>query len=126
MASIQQSLNQTLASTQFAAGLYAHTPMGKKAATLQELKREEKDINKRVEIEGKLLDEHGPESKETQRIFKDYTRHLKGLARIGQERYKIDPSEAAYESMVKRQEDLAEWKTTLKELKDLGGNKDGK
>lgn len=120
MASIQQSVNQALTSAQIGAGLYAHTPMGRKMAALQELKREEKDINKRIEIEGKTLEYADAK---TDRVFDDYTRHLEGLAKIGKKRYKLDPSEAAYESMTKREEEVAEWKETLKELRD-GGDSD--
>lgn len=56
MASIQQSLNQTLASTQFAAGLYAHTPAGQKAAKVQEASIAQKTYTKKalIEHEGEL------------------------------------------------------------------------
>lgn len=52
MASIQQSINQALYSTQIGAGLYAHSPEGQKQAKIRALSDRIKSIEKKALIEG--------------------------------------------------------------------------
>ena len=52
MASIQQSFNQMLMSAQFGAGLYAHSPAGKRMAEVRDIGTEQKVLTKRALIEG--------------------------------------------------------------------------
>lgn len=98
--SIQQSFNQMLYSGTVAAGLYAHSPQGQKAAKIRGLKQEEAALKKKADIE---MEEAAyiPDPKQsgdaTDRIYRKYT---KDVANLKAKRYKLDPTEKAYQSYV--------------------------
>lgn len=52
MANIQQSLNQMLYTGTIAAGLYSHSPMGKKMAQVRDIGTEQKVLTKKALTEG--------------------------------------------------------------------------
>lgn len=126
MASIQQSFNQMLGSAQFAAGLYAHTPAGKRASKVQEISIAQQVHKKKalVEHEGDLT-------------AADY-KHLGELEEekfnlTGQEHY-FNNAVAYYEEEVKAAESLKKRALEkinqdkgLKERLNMleGGRKDG-
>lgn len=116
MASIQQSLNQALYTGTIAAGLYAHSPMGKRMSQLKDLSKREKIINKQIEVEGKeeFIGSEWPT------IAKNYGRQLEELTNIAEQRYKLDPTEKAFKSLLARQKELGEWDEIIKQ----GGGED--
>lgn len=108
MASIQQSLNQTLASTQFAAGLYAHTPAAKSKAEWKNLEKQDLAVQKQLDIvESKV----GTESSEADPM---YTKALKEQTDIARQKYELKPTEQHYKEYAELKEAGEEWEKALK------------
>lgn len=116
MANIQQSLNQMLMSAQVGAGFYAHTPMGQRMGQLKELSRKEEKINKQIKVEGQeeFIGSEWPT------VAKNYGRQLGELTDIAKQRYELDPTEKAFQSLLSRQKELGEWEEIIKQ----GGGED--
>lgn len=107
MASIQQSLNQTLASTQFAAGLYAHTPAAKSKEEWKNLEKRDVAVQKQLDIvEPKV----GAEPSEADPI---YTKAFKEQTDIARRKYELKPTEESYKEYTELKEASEEWEKAL-------------
>ena len=118
MANLQQSLNNATSAAVGAAYVYAKTPMGKRMAALQSIKQEEANINKQIEIEGRRLSTADDETEK--QIQQNYTEQLSQLVSLGERRYKMNPTQASFESLLRRQGELEEQKVFMKDI--YGGN----
>lgn len=107
---IQQAFNQILTAGTIAAGVYTHSPAGRTAAQKRALGREEKAIEKQYEIES---EEAKYASSETQaKVNKKFANRM---ANLKAEQYKVDPSEAAYESYLSAVDVARQYKSSFKD-----------
>ena len=130
MASIQQSINQMLSSSQLAAGLYAHTPMGKQKAEINEIKRKlpKAEQAREQQVEANLSSSAAEEA---------YKENLSLEEKLQKRLYELQPTEENYlgmiaeiegreeyenavlQSMTKRQETLTNQQEALKIRRQL-------
>ena len=109
MAGIQQSVNQALGSAQFAAGLYAHTPMGQEQAELNLLKRKEATIAEQVASTEQTI---GPKS--TPEQDQAYTEAFESQVKNLKRQWELDPTEERFKEYTDVKSSLNEWKEWMK------------
>ena len=97
---IQSAVNQMLGSTTIAAGLYAHSPAGKKAAEIRDLKRKEKAENIKADVETEQAELRGEDA------VVPYAERSKNIADIRKRRFELSPSEDTYKEYRSAQEEV--------------------
>lgn len=132
MASIQQAMNQMLATAGVGAGLYAHSPEGQRQAKIQEGIREIKGIQISAENQKKAWAEHYPKITKNMPYYTEVRFHeidvnaADETVKAAQKLVEVDPSVKSYNRLyeaVSRKFQLTEaWEERLELLK-TGGKK---
>lgn len=106
MASIQQSLNQILATAGVMSGLYAHSPAGQEAAEVSKIKRDLPKVLKAREQQAEL-DENSEAAE------KAYQENLDLGTKMSKRLYELRPTEENYRSMIAEAEGREEYEDIL-------------
>ena len=106
MASIQQSFNQMLSSAQFATGLYAHSPAGKKQAEISEIKRNLPKVEQ-ARAQQSEADLPGKAAEEA------YKENLALGEKLSKRLYELQPTEENYRGMIAEAEGREEYEDII-------------
>lgn len=114
MASIQQAMNQMLATAGVGAGLYAHSPEGQERAHFKQLGKEEKGLRLQSDTLSEAL-EVAETAAEAKKVEKAIAKTEASIADVREKRFKLKPSEKALRSYEEQVQNVRDFKGSFKD-----------